>query len=303
MAFSSIEVALNGVDISPPCYNYPYKVLMNYAATKSKSEEESFLTSALCYPDTDSTLTDTNLGFKKRKELSALSKSFEMIGSIKTSLFLQSKFLIPNSHLQLKLTKSRPEFSLIGTGGPLDVYCPYKVDFEEVNLVLKVLEVNNEIIEMHKSMLLNNKRARYPFYEPRIFVSQIKSGTLTHLSDQIICGRLPSYLTIGFVDAINYQGHWNKSAAAFGNHNVNSLTIKTDHPLIKYEYLKVDFDNNLYLKAYRHLEDAMSNTRYGINLSRDSFKKSPIFVFQIIPTATSSLSPDMRGIVRVSKLK
>ena len=300
--FSAVDVSLNGVVVTEPSYTYPYKVLMNYMCTKSKAEKKSFLTQELCYPDTaQNTFTDTNSGFKKRKEIAAGSKPFEMIGNIHASIFQQQRYLVPNVSIQLKLIRSTPEFCLEGssnTAGNPTVACPYKVLVEECTFNLKVLDCHTNIMKLHKSLFSKGIKARYAYTDSKIVVSQVQSGTLLHLSDQIVTGKLPTYLIIGFIDALEFYGKWQKSCLSFENHGVATITIKTNHTLLKYEQLKVDFENDLYLRAYKQLYDSIANHK-GIKLSRDSFKTSPLFVFQIISTATTSMVPELSGIIRV----
>ena len=57
--------------------------------------------------------TTENNGFTSRKELTALSKSVQMMGKLHLDLFCQDKYLLNHVDLKIKLRRSRDAFALI----------------------------------------------------------------------------------------------------------------------------------------------------------------------------------------------
>src|SRR5207237_6523762 len=149
--FSNIIVSANGKIVHDDMGLSPYRILIPKIITNSTGEEQSILTTTLCYPDKKMENYDftTNPGFKYRADIAKQSKTFDMIGNIDCGLFNQSKYIPSGVQINLRLVRSAPEFCLeefkteqAGVTG-----CLYKFSIEEARLFVKVHKVHPDIIK------------------------------------------------------------------------------------------------------------------------------------------------------------
>ena len=95
--FSDVSVSLSGKLVSPTTSMYPYRAYIETLLSYGPVAKESQLTGVMWYKDTprqqDKRPTDIK-GFTSRKELTALSKSVQMMGKLHLDLFCQDKYLL-----------------------------------------------------------------------------------------------------------------------------------------------------------------------------------------------------------------
>ena len=108
--FSDVSVSLSEKLVSPPTGMYPYRAYIEILLSYGPAAKECQLTGVMWYKDTpgqqDKKTTD-NKGFTARKQLTALSKSVQMIGKLHLDLFCQDKYLLNHVKLKIKLRRSR----------------------------------------------------------------------------------------------------------------------------------------------------------------------------------------------------
>jgi hypothetical protein len=76
--------------------------------------------------------TKDNKGFTSRTELTALSKSVQMMGKLHLNLFYQDKYLLNQVDLKIKLRRSRDAFALVADAAN------YKIKIKEMALYVRV---------------------------------------------------------------------------------------------------------------------------------------------------------------------
>ena len=88
--FSDVSVSLNEKLVSPPTSMYPYRAHIETLPSYRPAAKESQLTGVMWYKDTpgkQDRRTKDNKGSTCRKELTALSKSVQMMGKLHLDLF------------------------------------------------------------------------------------------------------------------------------------------------------------------------------------------------------------------------
>jgi hypothetical protein len=95
--FGDVSVSLSEKIVSPPTGIYPYRAYIETFLRYGPAAKESQLTGVMWYKDTpgqqDKRTTD-NKRFTSRKQLTALSKSVQMMGKLHLNLFCQDKYLL-----------------------------------------------------------------------------------------------------------------------------------------------------------------------------------------------------------------
>lgn len=115
--FPQVDIYLNQKCVTPAnnCYNYRAfsENLLNYSA----SSKNSHLVSNLYIDDTPGhmdSVTDDNVGFRKRREFTVDNKLVDLYGPLHCDLFNVDKYLLGGVEMDIKLQRSKDSFHLIG---------------------------------------------------------------------------------------------------------------------------------------------------------------------------------------------
>ena len=109
--FSQVDISLNGTQVTTSTNTYPYRAMLETLLSYGGDAKKSQLTSALYYHDQadrmDSVAFDAtgNSGLKTRKTFTTTSNPVDMIGRIHADLFFQSRYLLNEVNVKIKLTR------------------------------------------------------------------------------------------------------------------------------------------------------------------------------------------------------
>jgi hypothetical protein len=95
--FSEVSVSLNGKLVSPPTSMYPYRAYIETLLSYGPVAKESQLTGVMWYKNTPGQQVKRPTDSKRctsSKEMTALSKSVQMMGKLHLDLFCQDKYLL-----------------------------------------------------------------------------------------------------------------------------------------------------------------------------------------------------------------
>jgi hypothetical protein len=95
--FSDVSVSLNGKLVSPPTSMYPYRAYIETLLSYGPVAKESQLTGVMWYTNTPGQQDKRPTKSKRctsSKEMTALSKSVQMMGKLHLDLFCQDKYLL-----------------------------------------------------------------------------------------------------------------------------------------------------------------------------------------------------------------
>ena len=113
--FRSVDVELNGRQITQSTNLYPFKAGFETLLNFNKATKESQLHCALGYVKDRMEIRggqEQNVGFADRKTLIQDSRTFELMGPLHVDLFFQEKYLLDNVPMRIKLIRSQPSFYL-----------------------------------------------------------------------------------------------------------------------------------------------------------------------------------------------
>jgi len=157
--FKNCTVSVQEKQISDSNNLYAYRAILPDDLSFGEGVKNSYLTSQLYFRDeTPEDFTSANKGYKARKELSAGSKSFDLVGRLSEPLFEQTRWILPGIRIDIALTKNSDEFCLDSRS----TSASYKVSIEDFKFYLKQHIVNPEIVKKHNSILSRKTRALYP---------------------------------------------------------------------------------------------------------------------------------------------
>jgi len=131
--FSDVSVSLSEKFVSPPTSIYPYRAYIETFLGFGSAAKESQLTGVMWQQDKRTT---DNKRFTSRKQLTALSKSVQMMGKLHLDLFCQDKYLLNHVDLKIKLRRSRDAFALVVDAAN------YKIKIKEMALYVRKVQLS-----------------------------------------------------------------------------------------------------------------------------------------------------------------
>jgi len=116
--FSQVDISLNGTQVTSSTNTYPYRAMLKTLLSYGGDAKKSQLTSAMYYEDqpgrmdafTVDNVDTRNSGLVERRKFTTQSKTVDMIGIIHADMFFQSRYLLNEVDVKIKLTRSRDEF-------------------------------------------------------------------------------------------------------------------------------------------------------------------------------------------------
>lgn len=251
--FENIEILFQNIAPTRPINLYPYVGHIHDLLHRTNEIDLPALKSSFFYPDSGVKMDSTNSGFEARESLCSLSKVIDLVCKIHHPLFQQSRPLLPNTQLQISLTRSSPQFILTGKDirSSEATQFPYKVVLQSATLYIRKLTLHADLIKSHQSLLVN-KRISYPLKFYNIHQIPIPSSTLNFQSDVFNIQSLPNFIILTFIDMANLTSKLTNSCYEFNNFAINNvvLNVETSHQSFQ---VKTDLDitNNKFSLAYQ----------------------------------------------------
>lgn len=303
--FSDVEIFLNN-QLESNCNGcYPYKAyfkLLNEYVNGNPTDLEC----AMFHLDTDNCkLNDSNLGYKKRKELVKESTEVELIGKLFFDLSEQSRFILNDTEMTITLTRAKDEFCILAPDA--------KLSSNPVSAKLKILDASYvirrhilypSITLSHNKLLEMGNPVKYPMIENKINFFTIPKANQSFQEDNIFNGLLPSRVILGLVSNSSFVGDFLKNPFNFLHEKINSVTLMVNSMPIPCRPLNVDFVGKQSKLAYYLLNKCVSkiNDNKGLMFDYNNYLNGfTFFGFDINPIdlTDSRLHLEKSGSVKI----
>jgi hypothetical protein len=297
--WKNCTVSINGTIVND-VQSYPYAAALPALLTNGQGQKETELTSMLFYKDTlpDTFDIATNVGFKKRIELSKNSKVFDMVGPISTGICQQIRYLPTNCSLRIEFIRSAPELCLDAA----TTAKTYKIVLEQAMLHVKMHGISPTVLTKH-NQLFSKGRAQFPYRSTVVRSNRIARGSTSFISEAIFVGRVPQTIVLGLVEASAWDGTLNKNFLNFQPFNLASMTVSCDNETLLYRSLEFNFGSKLYMMGYQTIFNAIGvNNPNGNFINRDEYANgNTLFLINLLPaTIGSEFNPMKSGQLKVS---
>ena len=172
--WSQVDLYLNDMLITPSTNTYPYRAYWEMLLSFDASVKKNRLRSALWDDDWRGTRDDYDRNSEHIRCKSCVrdSQPVELYGRLHLDLFMQERFLVSGVDIKLKLTRSKPEFVLMGDSAD------YQIKLEQVHLYVRKVSLNPAVLLAH-AKALDTTPAKYPACSVHIIMH---THTHTHTS-------------------------------------------------------------------------------------------------------------------------
>lgn len=253
--FQDVSLTLGETQIEGGQQCYPYKSYLNTIMQFHPAAQKSHMSLFGWEKDEVGKMDDaTNAGFVKRMNWTTDGKVCELYGPLYLDFFNQSRFLISQTDLRLRLLPSKPDFALNAYGAKVDL----KIIFDSVTIHVRRMLLNPSVINGHASGL-NKYNAHYPINHTELINFTIPAGQKSYTKDRLFPLQVPKLLVIGMVENEAFNGTIGKNPYNFKHFGLNMISLYRDGESIPGRPFTPDFDNKLYSRSYAN---TMQTFRY-----------------------------------------
>ena len=267
-------------------YKSVFQILTNY----SGDTLNTLFQPALYYKDTpgnmdslffepgtsDANVPKYNTGLHKRRELIGSSKEITIIGRLNADFFMQNRYLLDNTDLSIKITRSKSSFCYIGD-------TDYKLKLLGATLYLRKVVINPEIRLAH-AYCLEKGTAKYPFIRVDMKPISVSKGSTEFFKENLCTGAIPSRILFGMIESEAYNGSNKKNPFNFQHFNLSTVQFQLDGNDIPYKPFKLKFkDNNINEAYFSHFLGVNKNiSDIGSSIDINDFQKGyAIFAYDL----------------------
>jgi len=228
--FSQVDISLNGTQVTSSTNTYPYRAMLETLLSYGGDAKKSQLTSAMYYEDQQGRMdnftvdnVDTrSFGLVERRKFTTESKTVDMIGRIHADIFFQSRYLLNEVDVKIKLTRSREEFCTMSAAADAS-----KVKIVSAILFVRKVKLSSSVFLAH-AKALENSTAKYP-------VSRVVCKRLTILTqlmdvnhEKLFSRQIPTRVVVGLVRNDAFNGHTTLNPFNFQHFNLSEISVYSD---------------------------------------------------------------------------
>ena len=285
--FSEVDISLNDTVVTSSNNTYAYRAYLETLLSYGPSAKKSQLTSALYNKDVAGHMNDSNphhedsknVGFQSRSAFSTRG-TFDMVGIIHSDLFFQSKFLLNDINIKIRLVRNKDSFCLMGAAD-----ATFKIRIVDCKLHVRKVRLSPSVFVAH-AKALEKGNAKYPIKRTICKTFTIPAGNLDASQESLFSGQLPTRIVIGCVQNRGFNGAYNLNSFNFEHFNLTQVKIYLDGQQHSIRPLETDFANHLYVTAYTSLF-AGTGKLYkdeGNGLTREDFEGGyALYAFDLTP--------------------
>lgn len=298
--FSQVDITLNNKLITPSVNTYPYRAYIEKLLSYGTDAKNSQLSSELWYIDSvdmdaknplDDTETTANPGLVSRGDFMKESSSVEMMGRLHCDIFLQDRYLMKGTDMNIKLTRSAELFHLMSNKGT-----GFKTVIEDAVLFVRKVKLNPAIPNAHDKLLNQGKLAKYPVRRSVVSTFTISQGSMSINKDNVIMGQLPRRIIVGLVKNTAFNGVVTENPFNFQHFKLTYLALKVGSEQFPSKPLTPNYDSDLFLRSYMTLFEGtgMLNDNRGHGITRTSYKDGfALYAFDMTPDMTDGSHVDL----------
>jgi hypothetical protein len=291
--FLQVDVSLNGVLITNSTNTYPYSAYIENLLSYGPAAKKSQLTASLFYKDEAGKMDRSNPydednrngGLALRAAFTAQSREVDLLGRIHSDIFFQSRYMLNEVNVKIKLTRSRDAFCLMASGDQ-----PFKVKIAAAAMIVRKVKISPSVYLAH-AKTLETSLAKYPLKRVICKAFTIPAGYLDSSQEKLFSGQLPTRLIVGCLDNRAFNGDFTRNPFNFQHFSLSELAVYLDGQQHGIKPLSIDFANRQYVTSFMSLFNGTGkeNRDEGNDIDRTDFANGyALYAFDLSP----SLSED-----------
>ena len=152
--------------------------------------------------------------------------------------------------LMVKLHRHKPQFCLLSG----DTAPAYKITIVNAIFYVKKIELTPSVIHAINTVhQYNDKNAQYAIARTTPKVFTVARGQQGQHIDNAFLGEIPKGIAICMMDNDSYNGNYKKNPFNFQYYNLAQRGIPINGEEVKFQPLKLNFDDKLFVTAYSTL--------------------------------------------------
>jgi hypothetical protein len=244
--FKDVSLTLGETQIEGGQMCYPYRAYFDTVMQFQPQAQTSHMQTLGWYKDEAGKFQDEkNAGFKNRSDLIAKSRKCELMGPLYLDFFNQSRHLISQTDIRIKLLPNKPEFVLNAFGATKD----FKIKFLQVVLYVARSEVNPSVINGH-ALGLKRQNAYYPIIHNELITFTIPKGQKSYTKDRLFPDQAPKSLMIAMVENDAFNGNLAKNPFYFQHFKLRKIALYRNGVCTPSGPFTPDFVNDQYTPSY-----------------------------------------------------
>ncbi len=254
--FSKCELRINGTIIGDDGAYHPQTALLHNLLDYSPEFQENVLSNTnLFYRDDDTyPAPEPDMQHRYIKQ----SKPLTLFGRLNHNGFTTKQYLLPNTQIDVKLTRNPSEFCLIRKAGATN---KYKVEVSSCKLRVRHLLFHEDAMDGF-SRSLSRSVVTYPYIKTTPFRFEIPIGTRMHHSLSFTWGPMAknAYFVICDNDSLNGRT-WGNNPMIFpaAHYNVNHVQFYCNNKPVMDEPYDIDFSNKNVGRVYSELVQILTD--------------------------------------------
>lgn len=244
--FRDVSLTIGNQQVEGGQNHYPYKAYFNTISQFHPAAQNSHMQAIGWYRDQAKLFdNEANSGFVSRSKLIAGSKVCQLYGPLDLDFFRQSRYLLSDTDMRLKLTLNKPEFLLNAYGKQHN----FKIHLEDITFYIRRVSVNPSVITGHMSGL-KSQNALYPIQHTKLVTFTIPKGQKSFMKDGLFPSEAPKLIMISMVDNDAFNGDITKNPYYFKHNNLSEIALRVNgvsHPGPPY---KPDFSSSQFVRSY-----------------------------------------------------
>lgn len=279
--FQSVQVWIKGQKISELTQEYyAHKAYLEHILSYSPSTLKSHFSTGVFHVDSpghfDSTNDTNNTGYKKRKEICAGGKQFQVMTDLSVDVLQTDRLLLPSTEITLVFERSPDSFHIhkpaVAQGAADE---KLRIKIHELKIYVHYITLHDDLRSFHlKELVERNKKALLPFQKTEVFTKQFGTGvTRLYATNCIQSNHLPRTVIVGLLETAALDGDYTKNPFNFKTFNVQSVSLKINGTSVPAEPINVDYDNKKYARACKRISTELGYYRQDISsvINFDSF--------------------------------
>ncbi|XP_052131278.1 uncharacterized protein LOC113216150 isoform X2 [Frankliniella occidentalis] len=228
--------------------NFGYYSYINTLLSFSKQAADTFLQSAMFFPDSPAffeTAGENNKGFTHRKNLLSGGKPCHLFGKLRCGLFNQPLLIPQGIDLRVKLSFANENFYMWEADGATSL----KLHVTDATLQLQNVAVSPSLLLSH-ARVFSQANAHFPHkrVETKCFTTPT-GGRNIHLNS-VCTGPIPSFICLAMIENSVFNGNRKKNSFTFLHKSATSISAFVNSH--EYKIGPMDFHSTHpnFLKSY-----------------------------------------------------